>query len=71
MKHEERRIINHTPGNLYNLVADVRKYPEFLQSRSRAPATEPSPGVCGDDRSAQKPYPWDQTQNRAKSHGKE
>ena len=30
MKHEERRIINHTPGNLYNLVADVRKYPEFL-----------------------------------------
>ena len=30
MKHEERRIINHTPSDLYNLVADVKKYPEFL-----------------------------------------
>ena len=30
MKHEERRIIKHTPYNLYNLVADVKKYPEFL-----------------------------------------
>ena len=30
MRHEERRIINHTPNNLYNLVADVKKYPEFL-----------------------------------------
>ena len=30
MKHEERRIIKHTPTNLYNLVADVKKYPEFL-----------------------------------------
>ena len=30
MKHEERRIIKHTPRNLYNLVADVKKYPEFL-----------------------------------------
>ena len=30
MKHEEKRIINHTPQNLYNLVSDVRKYPEFL-----------------------------------------
>ena len=30
MKHEERRIIKHTPSNLYNLVADVKKYPEFL-----------------------------------------
>ncbi len=30
MKHEERRIIKHTPNNLYNLVADVKKYPEFL-----------------------------------------
>ena len=30
MKHEERRIIRHTPSNLYNLVADVKKYPEFL-----------------------------------------
>ncbi len=30
MKHEERRIIKHTPNDLYNLVADVDKYPEFL-----------------------------------------
>ena len=30
MKHEERRVVNHTPSNLYNLVADVKKYPEFL-----------------------------------------
>ena len=25
MKHEERRIIKHTPNNLFNLVADVKK----------------------------------------------
>ena len=30
MKHEERRIIKHTPKDLFNLVADVKKYPEFL-----------------------------------------
>ena len=30
MKHEERRVINHTPYNLYKLVSDVKKYPEFL-----------------------------------------
>ena len=30
MKHEERRIIKHSPSNLYKLVADVKKYPEFL-----------------------------------------
>ena len=30
MKHEERRVIKHTPSNLFNLVADVKKYPEFL-----------------------------------------
>ena len=30
MKHEEKRIINHTPQNLYNLVSDVKKYPDFL-----------------------------------------
>ena len=30
MKHKEKRIINHTPQNLYNLVSDVKKYPEFL-----------------------------------------
>ena len=30
MKHEERRVINHTPSNLFKLVSDVKKYPEFL-----------------------------------------
>jgi coenzyme Q-binding protein COQ10 len=30
MKHEERRLINHTPSNLFKLVSDVKKYPEFL-----------------------------------------
>ena len=30
MKHEERRIVKHSPDNLYNLVADVKKYPEIL-----------------------------------------
>ena len=30
MKYEERRVINHTPSNLYKLVSDVKKYPEFL-----------------------------------------
>ena len=30
MKHEERRVISHTPSNLFKLVSDVRKYPEFL-----------------------------------------
>ena len=30
MKHEERRIIKHTPSNLFKLVSDVKKYPEFL-----------------------------------------
>ena len=30
MKHEERRLINHTPSNLFKLVSDVEKYPEFL-----------------------------------------
>ena len=30
MKHEERRLINHTPSNLFKLVSDVNKYPEFL-----------------------------------------
>ena len=30
MKHEERRFINHTPLNLFKLVSDVKKYPEFL-----------------------------------------
>ena len=30
MKHEERRIIKHTPSNLFKLVSDVKRYPEFL-----------------------------------------
>lgn len=30
MKHEERRVINHTPSDLFKLVSDVKKYPEFL-----------------------------------------
>ena len=30
MKHEERRIIKHTPSNLFKLVSDVKNYPEFL-----------------------------------------
>ena len=30
MKHIERRILSHTPSNLFNLVSDVNKYPEFL-----------------------------------------
>jgi coenzyme Q-binding protein COQ10 len=28
--HAEKRVINHSPKDLYALVADVRKYPEFL-----------------------------------------
>ena len=30
MKHEERRIIKHNPSNLFKLVSDVKRYPEFL-----------------------------------------
>ena len=30
MRHEERRVINHSPLNLFKLVSDVKKYPEFL-----------------------------------------
>jgi coenzyme Q-binding protein COQ10 len=30
MKHIERRILKHKPINLFNLVSDVKKYPEFL-----------------------------------------
>ena len=30
MKHEEHRIIKHTPSNLFKLVSDVKRYPEFL-----------------------------------------
>ena len=30
MRHEESRVINHSPLNLFRLVSDVKKYPEFL-----------------------------------------
>ncbi len=30
MKHIERRILKHESQNLFNLVSDVKKYPEFL-----------------------------------------
>ena len=30
MKHQERRVIKHTPLNLFKLVSDVKRYPEFL-----------------------------------------
>ena len=30
MKHIEKLVLNHTPENLFNLVSDVNKYPEFL-----------------------------------------
>ena len=29
-KHEERRVLPYTPAQLYELVADIEKYPEFL-----------------------------------------
>ena len=28
--HSEKRVIRHQPQDLFDLVADVRKYPEFL-----------------------------------------
>ena len=30
MRHEESRVINHSPLNLFKLVSDVKRYPEFL-----------------------------------------
>ena len=30
MVHAERRVIRHSPQDLYDLVADVRSYPQFL-----------------------------------------
>ena len=30
MRYEESRVIKHTHKNLFNLVSDVSKYPEFL-----------------------------------------
>ena len=29
-RHAERRIVGHAPAQLFDLVADVRRYPEFL-----------------------------------------
>ncbi len=30
MRHSEIKFINHKPEDLYNLVLDIKKYPEFL-----------------------------------------
>ena len=30
MRHSEKKFLNHKPENLFNLVSDVKKYPEFL-----------------------------------------
>ena len=30
MKHFEKKIVNHKPQDLFNLVVDIGKYPEFL-----------------------------------------
>tara|TARA_B100000287_G_scaffold356136_1_gene346926 strand:- start:1430 stop:1858 length:429 start_codon:yes stop_codon:yes gene_type:complete len=30
MKHHEIKFIKHTPENLFHLVSDIKKYPEFL-----------------------------------------
>ncbi len=30
MKHSETKFINHNPQDLFNLVLDIKKYPEFL-----------------------------------------
>ena len=29
-RHSEKRYLSHSQGNLYSLVADIEKYPEFL-----------------------------------------
>ena len=29
-RHSEKRYLSHSPENLYSLVADIEKYPEFL-----------------------------------------
>jgi coenzyme Q-binding protein COQ10 len=29
-RHAERRVVRHAPAQLFDLVADVRRYPEFL-----------------------------------------
>ena len=30
MKHSEKKFLNHKPIDLFNLVSDIKKYPEFL-----------------------------------------
>ena len=30
MKYSEIKYLNHSPENLFNLVSDIKKYPEFL-----------------------------------------
>jgi len=30
MKHSETKFVNHKPKDLFNLVSDIKKYPEFL-----------------------------------------
>ena len=30
MKHSETKYVNHKPKDLFNLVSDIKKYPEFL-----------------------------------------
>ena len=41
--HAEKRVINHQPEDLYALVADVQKYPEFLPWCLAARIREKSP----------------------------
>ena len=41
--HAEKRVINHRPEDLYALVADVQKYPEFLPWCLAARIREKSP----------------------------
>jgi coenzyme Q-binding protein COQ10 len=44
--HKENRVVPHSPRQLYDLVADIEKYPEFLpwciaaRNRSREPLDE-------------------------------
>ena len=41
--HAEKRVINHRPEDLYALVADVQRYPEFLPWCLAARVREKSP----------------------------
>ena len=50
-RHAENRLLPYAPGQIYDLVADVARYPEFLpwtaaaRIRSRAPLPGRSPGA--------------------------